>query len=268
MAVEEALQPVCTDCCRRRRTQRLRLAISDAAAPGHVVLAPATIVVLQTAPRRHLRLQALETASRPLPRLVSLLPLVLRQPDSHPEAAAPATANGAQASLRSAGTAEQLVSSAMGSAPGAATVVVGADGLLRLPGFDGGGSAGRWLGAPGTAQLLQLFPAWLAAQAEAAGGALDDAVLLQVPKRSGRTDEFAVCARNRTDQRTLVNTFTRVSRPSNAHSQSRAQQADRSVWRSCRTELSSLCSILQPAPPRTSACSCNRGSFPESTAAA
>lgn len=182
---------------RRRKTQRLRLAISDAAAPGHVVLAPATIVVLQTAPRRHLRLQALETASRPLPRLVSLLPLFLRQPDSHSEAAAPATADGARASQHSVGTAEQLVSSAMGSAPGAAAVVVGADGVLRLPGFDGGGSAGRWLGAPGTAQLLQLFPAWLAAQAGALGGALDDAVLLQVPKRSGRTDAFAVCARKR-----------------------------------------------------------------------
>lgn len=174
-----------TTCCRCRRTQRLRLAVSDAAAAGNVVLAPPTVAALQTAPRRHLHLQALETPLRPLPRLISLLPLVLQQPGSRAAAGAGAAADADQADELAAGpafAAEQLAGDEAASAAGVPAVVIGANGRIRWPGS--GGKARRWLGSLSTAQLLRLFPAWLAAQAGAAGGDPDGGVLLQVRRLS------------------------------------------------------------------------------------
>lgn len=137
------------------------------------MLAPATGAMLQTAARRHVRLQAAQPASRPVPRLISLLPLVVRQDggDGHSadmSIAAPGWEDGGALTIAAALTGKQRPANAS---------------TLAMRHQQHGGPSGKgaaWLRSLASAPLAQLFSAWLAAQAAAVGSDQGSPTLLQV----------------------------------------------------------------------------------------
>lgn len=156
------------------------MAISDSAAPGHVMLSPATVAMLQTAAHRHARLQAAQPATRPVPRVISLLPLVLQHPGGSGGGAAAHRAPSSSVwgeegpiSIAAALAGSQGQPMANGSTAGGTRQPRGADSRQR-----------PWLRFLTSTQLSQMFASWLAAQADAAAGGKDGPTLLQVATAS------------------------------------------------------------------------------------
>lgn len=160
---------------RGQRVQHLHVAISNSAAPGHVMLSPATVAMLQTAAHRHARLQAAQPATRPVPRLMSLLPLVLQHPGGSGGRAA---AHRAPASSVWGDEGPISIASALAGSQGQPLSNGSTAGSSWQPG--GSGSRQRpWLRFLTSTQLSRMFASWLAAQANAAGGGTDGPTLLQ-----------------------------------------------------------------------------------------
>eukprot|EP00208_Stichococcus_sp_RCC1054_P007212 CAMPEP_0206141208 /NCGR_PEP_ID=MMETSP1473-20131121/12132_1 /ASSEMBLY_ACC=CAM_ASM_001109 /TAXON_ID=1461547 /ORGANISM="Stichococcus sp, Strain RCC1054" /LENGTH=672 /DNA_ID=CAMNT_0053535677 /DNA_START=68 /DNA_END=2082 /DNA_ORIENTATION=+ len=80
----------------RKRSQLLRVAISEKAAPQHCLLAPAAVAALQTTPCRHVELQAVHMEVAPNPWLISLCPMAMQAtPGGSAQGAGPAQSTGA-----------------------------------------------------------------------------------------------------------------------------------------------------------------------------
>ena len=157
---------------RGERRQHLCIAISGSIDSGHVMLAPAVVIMLQTAARRHVRVQAAHANSRPLPRLILLLPLVYQQ-DSSSKAQ-----QGFSSDISSPGNSDNgliKTAAALASSPHHATAHT-ASALQQHHGTIGS----SWLKSLTQPQVTQLLAAWLAAQARAAGSAEHSPVLVQV----------------------------------------------------------------------------------------
>ena len=156
---------------RGERRQHLCIAVSGGVDPGHVMLAPAVVAMLQTAKRRHVRVQAAHATSRPVPRTIALLPLVLQHDSS--SSAQP----GVGMDTRSSGREEigpLTTAAAMTGSLQRATARRTAAQKQHEP------LGPSWLRSLTEAQMAQLLAAWLGAQARAAGRTEGSPVLVQV----------------------------------------------------------------------------------------
>jgi hypothetical protein len=156
---------------RGERRQHLSIIVSGSVDPGHVMLAPAVVAMLQTAKRRHVRVQAAHAASRPVPRTITLLPLVL-QNDSSGNAQPRSGMD-----TRSSGHGDNgfaTTAAAVAGKPRHATARRAAAQKQHGP-LDP-----LWLRSLPEAQMAQLLAAWLGAQARAAGSTQGSPVLVQV----------------------------------------------------------------------------------------
>ena len=136
------------------------------------MLAPAVVAMLQTAKRRHVRVQAADATSRPVPRTITLLPLVLQHDSSSGNAQ-----RGVGMDARSSGNGDH------GSFPTAAALAgKPRHAIARRAAAQrqNGPPDPLWLRSLTEAQMAQLLTAWLGAQARAAGSTEDSPVLVQV----------------------------------------------------------------------------------------
>lgn len=161
---------------RGERPQHLCVAVSGSVDPGHVMLAPAVVAMLQTAKRRHVRVQAAHATSRPVPRTITLLPLVLQHDSSG--SAQPGVGMDARSSGREE-TGPLTTAAAMTGNPQRASARRAAAQKQHEP-LDP-----SWLRSLTEAQMAQLLAAWLGAQARAAGSTAGSPVLVQVRCRMG-----------------------------------------------------------------------------------
>jgi hypothetical protein len=156
---------------RGERRQHLCIAVSGGVDPGHVMLAPAVVAMLQTAKRRHVRVQAAHVTSRAVPRTITLLPLVLQHNSSG--SAQPGVGMDARSSGHEE-TAPLTTAAAMTGSLQRATARRTAAQKQHEP------LGPSWLRSLTEAQMAQLLAAWLGAQARAAGRTEGSPVLVQV----------------------------------------------------------------------------------------